>query len=384
MTPPDQDFHQEATNSAMKVIHLVSEKEPGSRTRYALDLSRRLSAMNTGVIYVSRCRGDFESVLRNCGAEVSRLPLGGALDIISTPAIGRALRRLPDREIVVHVHTLRDAATALNACRLADAGDKTIRVILTLHTDEAMTLALSPATPASSRAADILRRVDRVIFTSPTAMHTCLASLPPTGSCDSDRFKCVAMSTLIPREVDKQSSAYAPLADSPDILFTGRITPGKGLDVLLEALSSLTDRQWRLVVCGQGAGKDVSPLLRSARRLGISDRIDWRGNADNVLSVMKTAAICVLPHLQPASELPAVEALSQGVASVVTATGALPDTISDTYDGIVVAPGNPVMLTEALASLLDNPEKRESMGRNALHSFSQNHDFDKLLREVYQ
>ena len=60
------------------------------------------------------------------------------------------------------------------------------------------------------------------------------------------------------------------------MLFAGRLLPFKGVSLAIEALARL--RGWRLIVCGEGP--DEERLRGLAQRLGVMDRVDFRGWVD--------------------------------------------------------------------------------------------------------
>jgi len=366
----------------MKVIHLLSEKEHGSRFNYALDLCRSLNGFGVGIIVVTRRDSEFCDPFRKAGIEVASLPLGGIFDVVSAPAISRALRRLPDREITLHTQSLRDAATAANARRLADDAGKEISVVLTLHPDEAAIIAGDPDYPAARKGAAVLRDVDRILFTGESSMSAVLKTFP--GLDDGKRVVTAVPLSVAPARANLSDSAPGDAPHStPMILFSGRIMKSKGLDILLDALARITELPWQLTVCGQGKGQDVSPLLLKAVRLGIKSRISWLGSVDDVTPLLASACVCVLPHLSPAPSLSAVEAFSQGVPCVASDTGDLPDIVTDGVDGFITPAGNSKALAEALARLISDPDKRDFMGSNAAKSFSSRFDFHSTLQRIY-
>ena len=141
-------------------------------------------------------------------------------------------------------------------------------------------------------------------------------------------------------------AATAPIRDRPvSILAVGRAVDKKGFDDLLAALARIPpERHWRLVHIGGG------PLLReledTARRLGIAERIEWRGPQAQaaVLDAYRAADIFALPCRVGADGdrdgLPNVllEAQSQKLACVSTRVSGIPELIEDGVTGLLVEP----------------------------------------------
>lgn len=153
------------------------------------------------------------------------------------------------------------------------------------------------------------------------------------------------------------------------ILSVGRAVDKKGFDDLLSALALLPpDRHWRLTHIGGG------PLLRqlqeTARRLGLSARIDWRGPQPQtaVLDAYRGADIFVLPCRVSADGdrdgLPNVllEAQSQKLACVSTNLSGIPELIEDGVTGLLVDARAPASLARALERVIADPALRQRLG----------------------
>jgi glycosyltransferase involved in cell wall biosynthesis len=173
------------------------------------------------------------------------------------------------------------------------------------------------------------------------------------------------------------------------ILAVGRAVEKKGFDDLLAALARLpADRRWRLIHIGGG------PLLRrlqeTARRLGIAERIEWRGPQAQaaVLAAYREADIFALPCRVAADGdrdgLPNVllEAQSQKVACVSTRVSGIPELIQDGVTGLLVEPRAVAPLAQALTRLIDDAALRRRLGeagfRRVTGAFSLEAGADRL------
>ena len=172
-----------------------------------------------------------------------------------------------------------------------------------------------------------------------------------------------------------RTCAMAAIRSSPVlILSVGRAVAKKGYDDLLEALALLpADLEWRFVHIGGGA---LAPALRlQAERLGLSHRIDWRGAMaqPEVLAAYREADLFVLASKiakdGDRDGLPNVliEAQSQRLACISTDVSAIPELIEQDVTGLLVPPGSPIALAEALERLIRNPEERARLGAAGEH-----------------
>jgi glycosyltransferase involved in cell wall biosynthesis len=165
------------------------------------------------------------------------------------------------------------------------------------------------------------------------------------------------------------------------LLSVGRAVPKKGYDILLDALARLPcDLNWRFVHIG--AGSQRRKLERKTRRLGLSARVTWRGAKarEEVFDAYRRADLFVLASRiardGDRDGLPNVllEAQAQELACLSTDVSAIPELIADGETGILVKPGDPDALAQALQRLIRDPSLRRRLGqagaRRVRESFS--------------
>jgi glycosyltransferase involved in cell wall biosynthesis len=160
---------------------------------------------------------------------------------------------------------------------------------------------------------------------------------------------------------------------SPDrpvvIASVGRAVPKKGYADLLHALAALPrDLAWRFVHIGGGPLR--SELKDLAARLGIGNRVEWRGAQpqDLVLALYRQADLFALAsRVEEDGDrdgLPNVlmEAQSQGLAVLATHTSGIPELIDDGVTGMLVGAGDSRALAKALEILIGEPALRQRLG----------------------
>ncbi len=141
-------------------------------------------------------------------------------------------------------------------------------------------------------------------------------------------------------------------------------TPMKGTATLLEAFAKLrTERDVELVlVTRPKPGGRTEQLIE---RLGIGDSVRFvSGMSDVELArIVGSAEIACVPSLYEGFSLPTVEAMACATPLVASRAGAIPEVVG--RDGLcadLVTPGDVGELAQALAALLDDPERRARMG----------------------
>jgi len=161
--------------------------------------------------------------------------------------------------------------------------------------------------------------------------------------------------------------------DTPDdplrLLAIGRAVGKKGFDGLLAALAALPPAlQWRLTHIGAGPG--LPDLQQQAQRLGLSDRIDWRGaqTQESVLRALRTADLFLMTSRITADGdrdgLPNVlmEAQSQALPVIATRVSAIPELIRHGETGLLTPPEDSDALCTAIQTLARDPAARARLG----------------------
>jgi glycosyltransferase involved in cell wall biosynthesis len=159
-----------------------------------------------------------------------------------------------------------------------------------------------------------------------------------------------------------------PREDRGYLLFFGRLDIfQKGLDTLLAAVARLVRRQPALELRIAGRGKDTERVRQLARDLGIESNVRLLGGVSDAerLELFAGASVLLMPSRFEGFGIVAAEAMAAGIPLVAAAAGSLPEVVRAPEGGILVPPDDPAALAEATASLLDSPERRESLGRSA-------------------
>lgn len=148
------------------------------------------------------------------------------------------------------------------------------------------------------------------------------------------------------------------------IVTTSSDAPMKGLIPLLEAVAQVRRRrEVTLTVIGQP--KVDGPIAETLERLSLNDIVTTvSGVSDEELAIKYAEAeVAVVPSLYEGFSLPAIEAMSCGVALVATTGGALPEVVGENgVTGILVPPEDPGALAEAIERVLNDKQLRDRIG----------------------
>jgi len=177
---------------------------------------------------------------------------------------------------------------------------------------------------------------------------------------------------LIPHGVDLERFRPTPPPDGGvlSLLAVGRLVAKKGFPVLIDAAAQLLAPFCLQIV---GDGPDRADLQHRIDTSGLSDRIRLVGprTHEDLPAEYAAADIVVVPSVTDASGdrdgLPNVvlEAMSAGRPVVASNVGAVSSAVVDGRTGVLVPPGDAAALAGALEFLVDQPEFRARLGREA-------------------
>jgi glycosyltransferase involved in cell wall biosynthesis len=250
-------------------------------------------------------------------------------------------------------------------------------LVTTLHgSDVRLGRLIKPARPAMRQ---VLRRSARV-----TAVSRWLAE-------EAHHVAGGEMPVVAPMPVAiEQFSPDAAVARTSALLFVGRLTRQKGVDLLLRALAILPGSLALDVV---GDGEERESLMALASSLGVADRVRWHGArpTSELAPFYRRACALVVPSAEEGLGLVAVEAQLCETPVIGFASGGVVDVIRDGETGILVSDRTPEALARAISSLLERPDRGRELGRRgavqARAAFAPDHAarrYADIYREVIQ
>ena len=150
------------------------------------------------------------------------------------------------------------------------------------------------------------------------------------------------------------------------VLQVSRMEAWKGHLLHLEALSRIKDMPgWTCWIAGGPQRPEEEQYLGSLRKkaveLGIADRVQFLGQRSDVRTLLAAADIFCQPNQGPEPfGIVFIEALYAGLPLLTTAMGGPPEIIDDSC-GILVEPGQPAQIAEALRRLIESPGLRDRL-----------------------
>ena len=162
--------------------------------------------------------------------------------------------------------------------------------------------------------------------------------------------------------------------------------PGKGLNILADALGKLEPESWKLLVVGDGPERKNFEEALAAR--GLLDRAEFLGaiSYEKIPDIYQRVDLLVMPtqttkRIREQFGRVLVEAMASAVPVIGSTCGAIPEVIGDA--GLVVPEGDPDALAGALRKLLSDGALRERLVRAGLDRVNQHFSWERVADKTH-
>ncbi|MGQ0591673.1 MAG: glycosyltransferase [Gammaproteobacteria bacterium] len=160
-----------------------------------------------------------------------------------------------------------------------------------------------------------------------------------------------------------------PVVSEPAGCYTfgtvGRLVEAKDYPTLIRAIGLLRDKGYDVELYIVGDGPERNRLEAEISALRLASIIHIVGFQDDIHSWLRRFHIFVLSSLREGQPMALLEAMALGLPIVATHVGGIPDTIAAGSEGLLVAPGDPVVLAEAMEALILDERRRTALGKSA-------------------
>ena len=357
---------------ALNIYHILSDKQWSGPEQYAYDLIAQIK--DDGNKYytevVTQNRPKIIEHFRSLEVPVSILPLKSLSDLDSSLRLARQIKRGNN---ILHVHTMKDAATAVLACHISENPNN--RVVLTSHSVE------KPKTSFWYRR--ILRDIDHIIFSSRISYNEFI-----DHAKRFDRSRASVINDSI-RPMLNYAETYDLRrtceidADKALILFHGRVCKEKGVDVLLRALTQLDKSTYHLAIIGDGDKRFVKRLRSFIEANQLEHNITMLGYQPNLQELLVQADFGVLPAAwREPFGISNLEYMMLGKAHIATNNGGQVEYLQNEKNALLVNPSDFSELAAAIKRLIDDPALRHSIGAQAQADFNSRLSYKHFYSQI--
>jgi glycosyltransferase involved in cell wall biosynthesis len=187
----------------------------------------------------------------------------------------------------------------------------------------------------------------------------------------ADRLVCMseaqslAFSRLGVRPTVLHNAILGPIDEPPSlqpdpsgatICAIGRLSPEKGVDVLLRAVRLLGDRDIgvRCIIAGEGPERHRLETL--SKDLGIAERVSFEGFVSDTSLLHRRIHLLVIPSRSEGLPNALLEAIAAGIPFVTTSVGAMPELLASSMPESLVPPESPECLASAIRDALERTD----------------------------
>ena len=179
--------------------------------------------------------------------------------------------------------------------------------------------------------------------------------------------------------IDLDRFAYReprPLPEVPVVATVCRLSPEKGLSLLLEAVAELGRRGRDVSLVVVGDGPERAAIEATVDRLAIGDRVRLLGELEPaaVADVLADADAFCLPSFAEGLPVSIMEAMATGLPVVATAVAGIPELVVDGDTGVLVPAGRVDLLADGLERILDDDDARRAIAKRARERVTMLHD----------
>ena len=344
------------------VLQITPRLDSGGAERTTLEIAEAISRAG-GRALVMSAGGRLSSLIKNAGGEVILAPVDSKNPYVIWRNAGRVAQIIKSEGVdLVHARSRAPAWSALMATKRTG-----VPFVTTYHG------AYAASGPVKRVYNSSMLRADRVIANSRFTAERIFAG----GGIDPARL------SVIPRGVDLRSFDPAKVSAGRvnqavkawglgekqgfRVLLPARLAPWKGHETAIVAVQAIKERQKHTLPTGQGPGltlvfcggaqgkQDFERRLRARMdECGVRNMIHLVGDCADMPAAYAWADVVIAPSTRPeAFGRVIVEAAAMAKPVIASAHGGACETVIDGETGVLVAPGDAIVLADAIERMRD-------------------------------
>ena len=381
-----------AVAEPVKVLRVIARLNVGGPALHVAYLTAGLAerGYETTLVAGTLARGEesMAGVSEARGVRIETLPalhreIGPLRDAQAILRLARLIRE--ERPTILHTHTAKAGAVGRIAALLAG----TARPPIIVHTFHGHVLRgyFNPLTTLAFRTLERwLARITTVLVAVSPEVRDDLVKL---RVAPASKFRIVRLGIELDERTggneDARAETRRQLGVPPDAFivgWVGRMTAVKRTDDVIRALRGLVDRGVDAYLCLVGDGPDRDHLERYAHELGVVKRCLFMGYQQDVAQFYGAIDALLLPSVNEGTPVSVIESLAAQRPAVATRVGGTPDVIRDGIDGFLVEVGDADALSERLAQLAADPERRAQMGADGRERVLERYAVERLVDDI--
>jgi glycosyltransferase involved in cell wall biosynthesis len=361
----------------IRILQLITSLERGGAENHLLALlthaDRQAFEIEAAVL---SGEGELVPLFRSAGITVHLLRAHSRFDPL---ALGRLTRLLHHGHFdILHSHLFR--ADIYASLAVAQLGERRPLLVSTRHNDDRF--FLNPFVGLVHYG--VSARQDLIIAISDHIARFTVAR----GVRDPSRVRRVyhGIEPQVTQELDRQGQRIrAELGIAPDDFLVGnvgRLALQKGQRHLIAAMPRLLERAPRTHAVIAGGG-DLEDYLRElAEEVGVAERVHVLGPRKDVPALMHAIDVFAMPSIWEGFGLVLLEAMAAARPIVASRVATIPEVVLDGETGVLVPPGDPVALADALADLANDAVLAKQLGTAGSERLRRYFSIEKMVGDT--
>jgi len=373
----------------------------GAVEEYVYQLSRHLRMLGVDAVVIDANYDNDKVVYENVnGAQIVKVPtpklqIRFKERIIQELLFGRAVFKYIDKEgfDIVHANTawvgftlaMHRGIVRLRSQGLVYACHNPLWPEDKVHTGEKIVRFVESYAMKSADIVIALNKTMYKVLAEKVRVSPGKMVIVPNG-VDTEYFR--------PRLKDEQILSKYELEEQSYILFVGRVSPEKGVHILLQAFKQIANnipKSFRLVIVGPlgGAFNFTQPssyaeaMMKYAKEK-LGERVIFTGAIDkNSLRILYSNAYClVLPSFAEAFPMVLLEAMASGTPPIGSTAGGIPDIIIGGVNGLLFRKEDWRDLANKLILLISDKNLRDKLAHSARKFVERNYSWRSITQEI--
>jgi glycosyltransferase involved in cell wall biosynthesis len=382
-------YAEEGAAPRIQVVKFLTTFGVGGTEKQVANLTKRMDrrAFDLSFACMNRWGELIQEIEDHQGIEVSEYPLESLYELNAFRQqwrFAKALRR--DRTQILHSYNFYANMFSLPAAKLAG-----VPCIVASIRD--MGIYLSPMKLQAQKL--VCRLADRIVVNAGAIRDWLVEQGYPAekivvirNGVDTSRFVARNDGAALRRELDIPMGV-------PLVVMLARLNPTKGIDCFFEAAAKIHERHpdAHFLVVGEcyirnAEGEIVvdsvyrRELQGRVTSLGLADWVHFTGLRKDVPQVLAAATVSVLPSLSEGISNTLLESMAAGAPVVATRVGGTPEVIRGGEHGLLVSPGDPQVVADAILAVLDDPALAARLSANGRRRVKDEFSFEAVVRRT--
>ena len=224
------------------------------------------------------------------------------------------------------------------------------------------------------------KKASRIVMVSKTVKQELMAeSVNPEKLCPISNG--VDLNGYNNSAAKSQARKVLKIPDRKTIMYTGRLSPEKGVDFLVRSFARVKQSlNCQLIIIADGPEKNY--IVQVIDRSGVSDAVLMIPTVDDVTPYLKAADLFILPSQFEGLSNSLLEAMACALPVISTRVGGSIDIIESGVNGLLVEYNNEDHLSQEISRVLGEPGLAASLGKHARETIERQHDMNSYCRRV--